>query len=68
MVTSKKSKVSFNLQEAADSTGYSVDVLRRAIRAGDLATSAPRVNGRTITRRVIKADELERWIESGDPA
>lgn len=67
MISVQKSKISFNLQEAAISTGYSVDVLRRAIRAGDLATSAPQVDGRTVARRVIKADELERWVESGDP-
>lgn len=67
MVGAATARLSFTLAEAAESTGYSIDVIRRAIRAGDILTVAPLVNGRTISRRMITYSELARWVESGEP-
>ncbi len=64
MVGAARPKLSFTIAEAAQSTGYSIDVIRRAVRAGDLAAVAPKVNGRNLSRPVIVATELERWLNS----
>lgn len=67
MVGAATARLSFTFAEAAASTGYSLDVIRRAVRAGDIATVAPLVNGLAISRRVITSPELTRWLESGEP-
>lgn len=54
-------KITYDVREAADATGVSMDVIRRAIRAGDLATRSPKINGRQIAKPLIPADELRRW-------
>ena len=54
--------VSYNYAEAAAASGYSIDIIRRAVRAGDLATVAPKVNGKPLSRPVILAAELARWL------
>lgn len=58
--------VSYSTEGAALATGYSVDVIRRAIRAGDLAVHYPHVDGRTLTKGSILRDELKRWVRDGD--
>lgn len=50
--------VSFDVQGAAAATGISVDVLRRAIRAGDLVAHYP------TSKPLILADDLRAWIAS----
>lgn len=55
-------KLAYSAQEAADATGLSVDVIRRAVRAGDLATVSPTVGGKKLGKWVVTADELQRWI------
>lgn len=56
-------KLAYTVKEAAESTGYSRDVIDRAIRAGDMATLDPKVEGRSIKVRTIRSTELERWLE-----
>jgi hypothetical protein len=53
--------ITYDVTSAAAATGVSTDVIRRAIRAGDLATRSPKVNGRQISKPLIPADELRRW-------
>ena len=55
---SKKSKLAYNLEEAAAATGYSVSPLRIAIRRHDLL--ARYANAEPI----ILADELQDWLRS----
>lgn len=51
-----KDRISYSVPEAAEATGYSKDVVQRAMRAGDLV---PRyVN----SKPVILADDLHAWI------
>ena len=59
-------KLAYSLQEAADATGLSIDTIRRAMRAGDLAVTYPRVNGRPISKPLVARSELERWTND-DP-
>ncbi len=47
----------YNLEEAAQLTGYAQATLRRAIEAGDLAT----LGGSDEDERRISGVELERW-------
>lgn len=54
--------VSLTLQGAADAVGVSVDVIRRAVRAGDLVAVYPRVGGRTVSRPVIRLEDLRAWV------
>jgi len=50
MVAVARPKLSFTIAEATASTGYSVGVIRRAVRAGDLVSVAPTVDGRHLSR------------------
>ena len=56
--------VSYTLTDAAATTGYSIDIIRRAVRSGDLATVAPKVNGKPVARPVILHTELVRWLHT----
>lgn len=51
-------KISYTYAEAADACGVSEDVIRRAVRNGDLAPHYP------TARPVLLADDLREWIES----
>ena len=57
--------VSYSAEGAAVATGYSVDVIRRAIRAGEIAVHYPRVNGRPLSKAAILRDDLDRWVRDG---
>lgn len=54
-------RITYDVASASEATGVSPDVIRRAIRAGDLAATSPRVDGRAISKPLIPAAELERW-------
>jgi len=54
--------ISYSKADAAMAVGVSVDVINRAIRAGDLAPAKPTVNGKPVAKVVILAAELERWV------
>lgn len=54
--------VAYNVKDAAEATGLSVDVIKRAIKSGDLRATRPTVDGRQITKDVIPAAELARWV------
>ena len=58
-------KLAYTVKEASESTGYSRDIIDRAINSGDLATLDPRVDGKPIRVRTISATELKRWLENG---
>lgn len=53
--------IAYDVASAATATGVSQDVIRRAIPAGDIAATSPRVDGRQISKLLIPADELRRW-------
>ena len=57
--------VSFSYETAAAATGLSVDVLKRAVRTGDLEPRYPVVEGRAIAKPVFERAELERFIAEG---
>lgn len=57
--------VSYDYAGASAATGLSHDVIRQAVNAGELAVRYPVVNGRTLTKPVIEADELRRWVSAG---
>jgi excisionase family DNA binding protein len=49
--------VSLTYADAAESVGVSVDVIRRAVRAGDLTAHYP------TARPVIRREDLDEWIK-----
>lgn len=51
-------RIAYNVAEAAEATGVSVDVIRRAIRANELVAKYP------TSKPVILADELTAWLEA----
>lgn len=51
-------KLTLNIEEAAEATGYSVDTIRRAIRNNSL--TARYAN----TKPVVLVSELTEWLES----
>ena len=57
--------VSYDYAGAAAATGLSEDVLRRAVKAGDLTPRYVSVAGQQLTKPVIEADELRRWVAAG---
>ena len=56
--------ISYTAKTAAEATSLSIDVIKRAIRSGDIRATRPKVNGREIVKDVIASDELRRWVES----
>lgn len=54
--------LSYDVASAAAATGVSVDVIRRALRSGDLRAVTPKVDGRRITKLLIRAADLEAWL------
>ncbi len=58
-------KMAYTRAEAADAIGLSIDVINRAVRSGDLREDRPVIEGRTLSKGVILAAELERWITGG---
>ncbi|MGN5733132.1 hypothetical protein [Arthrobacter psychrochitiniphilus] len=54
----EKPKLAYNLEEAAEATGYSVSTLRIAIRRNNLIASYAN------TKPVILAEELRDWLKS----
>ena len=54
--------ISYNIADAADATGYSTDVIRRAIKAGELVAHFPTSKG------VITAEDLHAWINQAPTA
>ena len=57
--------VAFSYDTAALATGLSPNVIRRAVRGGDLAVKYVRVDGREVSKPVIERAELERWVAAG---
>lgn len=64
-MTTHIAPVSYDIPGAAAASGVSTDVIRRAIKAGDLAVRYPIVNGRAIAKPLIETDELRRWVTAG---
>ena len=58
MTTAQPAPVSYHIQGAAAACGYSVDVVRRAIKSGELTAHYPTSKG------VILAADLAAWVES----
>lgn len=57
--------IAYDTAGAAAAAGVSVDIIKRALRAGDLEARYPRVDGRTIAKPLITVDELRRWVTAG---
>lgn len=50
-------KIAYDVDQAADATSHSKDVIRRAIRAGELVARYP------TSKPVIRAEDLQAWID-----
>lgn len=57
-----KQQIAYSRRQAAETTGLSVDVIDRAIKAGDLRAVRPTVDGRKLATVLILHTELERWL------
>ena len=57
--------VSYDYAGASAATGLSVDILQRAVNAGELAVRYVTVAGRVIAKPVIERDELARFVGAG---
>lgn len=65
MNDSSVTSISYNYEQAAKATGYSVDIIRKAVRCGDLVMRYPKVDGRHLAKGVIEHRELMAWVQSG---
>lgn len=61
-------RLALSVTEAASSVGLSEDVIREAIKAGDLAAYKPMVAGRVLNRIRIDTAELTAWLRAGAAA
>jgi hypothetical protein len=57
--------VSYDYAGASAATGFSPDIIQRAVKAGDIEAHYPVVSGRQLAKPVILADELRRWVAAG---
>lgn len=55
-------KMTYSTAEAAVASGLSERTILRAIKAGDLKATRPRIAGQPVGRDVIDARELRRWL------
>lgn len=55
-------QITYTRKQAAQACGLSEDTIRRAINSGDLETMSPEIDGRPISKVLIHASELERWL------
>ncbi len=63
------SKLAYSISEAAESSGQSMDTIKRALRATDPKVFPPplrakRAGAATNSKRLILATELQRWLDS----
>lgn len=63
-------KAAMSLAEAAAETPFSIDTLRRALRATDPRTFPPPLRAKRDSkgRHVVLAGELQRWLDSLEDA
>lgn len=54
--------LAYSYTDAAQATGYSIDIIKKAVAKGDLVPVRPSIDGKQITKPVIPADELKRWL------
>lgn len=54
--------IAYTPKTAAEASGYSEDIIKRAIRSGDLKATRPTINGREVAKDSISRAELERWL------
>lgn len=59
--------ITVNYAAAASITGYSIDMIKKAINAGDLPVVAGSVNGRPIDKPVIPYEALRAWANQAAP-
>lgn len=65
MMAPQIAPVAFDAFGAAAASGLSVDVIRRAVRSGDLPSHYPEVDGRQVAKPLVLADDLRAWVERG---
>ncbi|MBP7988835.1 helix-turn-helix domain-containing protein [Candidatus Neomicrothrix sp.] len=65
MTTAAPTKLAYTRREAAAACGVSVDVIDKAIKAGDLRAVRPTIDGRKLATILIRHTELERWLAEG---
>lgn len=65
MTTAAPTKLAYTRREAAAACGVSVDVIDKAIKAGDLRAVRPTIDGRKLATILIRQTELERWLAEG---
>ena len=63
--TATPHKLAYSRREAADACGLSVDVIDKAIKAGNLRAVRPKVGDRKLATILIMHAELERWLADG---
>lgn len=57
--------VSYSYETASVATGLSVDVLKRAVRSGDLVPRYVVIDGTQITKPVFERAEVARFVAEG---
>lgn len=65
MSTIQIAPVSFDYDGAAAATGLSRNTIIAAVRAGDLVSHYPEIDGRQLAKPVIDADDLRAWVRRG---
>lgn len=65
MSAAMRDKVAYTVAEAAEATGVSEATIARAVRAGDIRATRPRVDGKPVAKYLIARAELERWASDG---
>jgi hypothetical protein len=59
-----QSRLAYTIDGLAESTGIGRTTIFEAIKAQELHTVTPEVNGRPLRRRLILPDEAARWLNS----
>lgn len=55
----------YTVKSASVATGIGEDAIRRAIRAGDLKATRPKIKGKEMAKDVIAPEDLRSWLRGG---
>lgn len=65
MSTVQIQPVSYSYETGSAATGLSVDILKKAVRTGDLVPTYVVIEGRPIAKPVFETAELARFVREG---
>lgn len=59
--------ISYDYETAGTVTGFSKDIIEKAVKAGELDRHYVTIDGKPVRRPVVMHDDLHAWVKRGAP-